>query len=405
MMSSGLVLVVLGTLAACGQTTSPASGQVSTMAPTPSLAPSPKPIPATAQVKGTWQVVASPDIDTQQGDLKGIAATSPSDLWAVGDMQTANGPASLIEHGDGTRWTIVPGPSLGDGKASTLSAVAVVSSSDVWAVGAVGATGGGTLADERTLAEHWNGAQWSAVPIPSQDSQGSALLGIAALDPRNVWAVGYYVTGLSCAFQTQPLVEHWNGLQWSIVPSPHVTGEGQVNAISATSASDVWAVGTTFNTAGAGLIEHYAGASWSLTPALSGTYLLGVIGLSTNNAWAVGTNGGPIIARWNGSQWTTVASPQVARDQEMLAGISGVAANDLWAVGGTIPEGCSGTSHPLLEHWDGVAWGTFTSAEIVGVGTGYLDAVVAISSSDVWAVGAVQGLRGDGHSLILHYAA
>ena len=89
----------------------------------------------------------------------------------------------------------------------------------------------------------------------------------------------------------------------------------------------------------------------------------------------------------------------------MLAGVSGVAANDLWAVGGNIPEGCSGTSHPLLEHWNGTAWTTFTSAEIVDVGYGYLDAVVAISSGDVWAVGAVQGLSGNGHSLILHYSA
>jgi hypothetical protein len=404
MVLSGLVLVLLGTLAACGRTTLPASGQTSTMTPTPSLTPSltlsPTPIPATVQVKGTWKVVASPDTNTQQGELKGIAAASPSDLWAVGDTQASNGPTSLIEHGDGTRWTIVPSPSIGDGKASTLSAVAIVSSSDVWAVGAVGTT------SERTLAEHWNGAEWSVVAIPNQGSQGSALLGIAAIDSSNVWAVGYYITGLSCGFQTQPLVEHWNGSQWSIVPSPHITGEGQLNAISATSASDIWAVGTTFNTESAGLIEHYAGASWSLTPALSGTYLLGVIGLSTNNAWAVGmSGGGPVIARWNGSHWTTVASPQVAEDQAMLAGISGVAANDLWAVGGNIPEGCSGSSHPLLEHWNGTAWTTFTSAEIVNVGYGYLDAVVAISSSDVWAVGAAQGLSGNGHSLILHYTA
>jgi hypothetical protein len=268
-------------------------------------------------------------------------------------------------------------------------------SSDVWAVGAAG---------KKTLAEHWNGAQWQIFASPNQGSLGSALLGIAAIASKDVWAVGYYVTSQSCGVLTQPLVEHWDGTQWSIVPSPHIAGAGGgvLNAISATSASDVWAVGY------GSLIEHYDGTSWSTVTAPSKTNLLGVIGLAAGNAWAVGwTDNGPATAHWDGSHWTTVASPQTAPGQEMLVGISGVAANDLWAVGGNPPMGCSGESKPLIEHWNGEAWSIVTSADLSSLAYGYLDAVVAVSSSDVWAVGQVQGTVGgtNAHSLIVHYTA
>jgi hypothetical protein len=39
------------------------------------------------------------------------------------------------------------------------------------------------------------------------------------------------------------LIEHWNGTGWSVVPNPNAAGNLQ--AIAAISANDIWAVGTT----------------------------------------------------------------------------------------------------------------------------------------------------------------
>ena len=56
----------------------------------------------------------------------------------------------------------------------------------------------------------------------------------------DVWAVGSY--GDAGHSQSWTLTEHWDGTQWSIVPSPSVAA-GSLNAVTATAANDVWAVG------------------------------------------------------------------------------------------------------------------------------------------------------------------
>jgi hypothetical protein len=69
-----------------------------------------------------------PDRGAAVGSLFGIAATSSSDIWAVGDR---------IEHWDGRRWTVEPSPKLPAhrGLHQSLSAKATVSPSEAWAVG------------------------------------------------------------------------------------------------------------------------------------------------------------------------------------------------------------------------------------------------------------------------------
>ena len=47
---------------------------------------------------------------------------------------------------------------------------------------------------------------------------GHSLNGVASVSASDVWAVGKYVTSSFHAKKT--LIEHWNGKQWSVVPSP-----------------------------------------------------------------------------------------------------------------------------------------------------------------------------------------
>src|SRR5690242_3634233 len=65
--------------------------------------------------------------------------------------------------------------------------------------------------------------------------------------------------------------------KWSVVPSPNPNGPGNLNAVAAVSAHDIWAVGG-FNNQATGaqqtLIEHWNGTIWQIvaSPNPSATY-------------------------------------------------------------------------------------------------------------------------------------
>ena len=59
--------------------------------------------------------------------------------------------------------------------------------------------------------------QWSVVPSPNGSST-SNLSAVAAVSANDIWAVGSSGNQMSGA---QTLIEHWNGLSWSVVTSPN----------------------------------------------------------------------------------------------------------------------------------------------------------------------------------------
>lgn len=356
-----------------------------TATPAATTTPSPTTTPSGSAVTGTWRLVASPDTS---GTLSGMAAVSATDLWAVGSIGVQS---TLIEHGQGTSWQVVNSPS--PGSQAALNAVAAVGANDVWAVGS---------SDTNSLIEHWDGATWSVIPSPSPSSTGNYLYGVTALASDNVWAAGYDITGQGCGQIPEPLIEHWNGAQWSVAPTPTISSQygARLYAISGDSTNDVWAVGS--------VVERFDGSAWSLVNAPAQVGLFGVAALGPGNVWVVGVGSAdtPAIAHWDGSQLMTTPSPKTATlGQTTLLGISGVSANDIWAVGGNPQVGCAGVSLPLIEHWNGQAWSVIPSVDLGAGNYGYLDAVVAISANDVWAIGQQYGQSIPQHSLIEHYTS
>ena len=86
------------------------------------------------------------------GALSGVAAVSARSAWAVGCRACDSGlDETQILHWNGSAWTQVPAPALGEGR--FLNAVAVVSASSAWAVGINGPS-------RKTLIERWNGTAW-----------------------------------------------------------------------------------------------------------------------------------------------------------------------------------------------------------------------------------------------------
>jgi subtilase family serine protease len=295
-----------------------------------------------------WRVVASPN-GSSNNLLYGVSGDSANDVWAVG---YSNGYQALIEHWDGTQWSIIPNPA-GEGSNVTgaLYSVAAISPTDAWAVGNYYNTGVNTY---QTLAEHWNGSQWSIVPSPNPVPTAAGwnqLSYVKAISSTDVWAVGYYYTGSGQVTSYQTLAEHWNGSQWSIVTSPNGgASNGVFNSVTANSSTDVWAVGTYYKNPTSTsplpqtLIEHWNGTQWSVVASpnvrLTLNYLNGATAISSNAVWAVGYYYNSSIGRyntltelWNGKAWTFMPSPNYLNTYNELNAVAGSSGGQVWAVG------------------------------------------------------------------------
>ncbi len=289
---------------------------------------------------GEWTVVPSPNPGTRDNVLYGVAAVSSDDVWAVGYY--LNGPRSetLTMHYTNGEWTVVPSPNPGTSQSTNhLYGVAAVSANDVWAVGGYNNGGRG-----QTLTMHYTNGEWTIVPSPNPGPylSSNVLYGVAVVSSDDVWAVGHYIYyGI---YKTITL--HYTGGEWTVVSSPNaVTEHSYLTAVAAVSADDVWAVGYGGYSNGVArqtLTMHYTNGQWTLIPSPNmgnNSELQGVTAVSANDLWAVGRSYegdfGPdytLTMHYTNGQWTVVPSPYVDRYSE-LHGVAAVSANDVWAVG------------------------------------------------------------------------
>jgi hypothetical protein len=133
----------------------------------------------------SWNIVPSPNVASGYNYLNKTAMVSITNVWAVGVVLTSSNNQTLVENWNGTQWNIISSPN--PGLYSRLNDIAVVSASDIWAVGRTAPDN--TFAHESTLAEHWNGTSWSVVPSPSV-GQGDTLNGVAVVSANDIWPLG-----------------------------------------------------------------------------------------------------------------------------------------------------------------------------------------------------------------------
>jgi len=215
------------------------------------------------------------------GVLNAIGGSGPDDLWAVGYTLSADQSQEslLIEHFNGTQWKIVPFPAQESACDSGLSdcfldatAVAASAPDDAWLAGNVAQPN-----DTQHVLAHWNGTSWKLATAPCLEGTAVAacnpegtdlneLTGLTVLSPADAWASGSEGNVNDQNFHI-PYVLHWNGSTWSLTKTPNLGGEGSLlNAISAVSASDIWAVGQTQQLNGAiqTLTEQFNGTAWAV---------------------------------------------------------------------------------------------------------------------------------------------
>jgi hypothetical protein len=270
---------------------------------------------------------------------------------------------------------------------------------------------------------------WTVVSSADPSPTFSSLAAVTALSPTDAWAVGTY-QGSNRHDGKVMLAERWNGSVWSQVPTPNVSFfDEKLLSVSAASASDAWAVGSTNQTSFATtnpIAAHWDGSSWTIvsTPATTGSaksILAGVTDFGSSNAWAVGKSrdGTALIEHWTGTAWSIVpaGTPQPPAGETLagstLTGISALSPSNIWAVGsfGTT-KGTVSNSYTLTEHYDGVRWTVLASPNpaprsSLNGAQQVLKAVTAVSASNAWAVGntidTASGSFLPDKTLVLHY--
>jgi hypothetical protein len=349
-----------------------------------------------------WTLINSPNANNQANELHGVSAAADNDAWAVGTAYTDNTftrSKTLIEHWDGTHWSVVPSPNT-SASINILEAVAAVTGNDVWAVG-IGITGSSTT----PLIEHWNGTAWSIVTNPGTTVGG--LGGVAVVSANDVWAVGTGLTG----DEDSTLTLHWNGVAWSLVPSPNVGPEvnNGLAAVTAIASDDVWAVGTqqpTSLTAAHTLTLHWDGTAWSIVPSAntnqtSSNHLLATAALASDDVWATGFTPSIALAEhWDGNSWSVVPTPIITgASSPFLSGAVALANGNVWSVGQFFQNARS-RSRTLTELWNGSSWSVVSSPNR-GPSHNLLNAVTATPSGTLWAVGVFYNNQGIERTLIL----
>ncbi|TYB61110.1 hypothetical protein FXF51_30215 [Nonomuraea sp. PA05] len=208
-----------------------------------------------------WSEIGIRD-NTAAGNLRGLAAASPSDVWAVGDGHDG---VPYLAHGDTAGFDRVrplcpagsdrvrppclrAGDWLGgiDAKSGKVVAVGsreknaliVTGQGNDWTVqeiedkGALYAVSGGfAVGDTGTepLIAHYSGGTWKSMPLPS--IPGGYLRDVQVDSSKRALAVGGVYRGPG---EITPLALVWNGKRWRELRLPHsearlygVTGDGK----------------------------------------------------------------------------------------------------------------------------------------------------------------------------------
>jgi len=126
--------------------------------------------------------------------------------------------------------------------------------------------------------------------------------------------------------------------------------------------------------------------------------MTGIAALSPTDAWAARSalvetiSGGShlinLIGHFDGTQWRIVSSPQFAGGAQLNA-IPAISSTDIFAAGESNSD--SQQPNPLREHFDGRIWSVVTLPAVAGTPT--VRGIAALSDSDIWIVGDSGGVK------------
>jgi hypothetical protein len=241
----------------------------------------------------------------------------------------------------------------------------------------------------RVMANNPPCGTWEVTSSPGMDTVGSNLTVITSLPSNGLLALGSLNNELYSIL--------WKDGVWSrfSIASQNV----YINDITVVTSDNIWAVGTATDVSNreSTFIARWDGTKWSVIPSpnigVTNNNLLGVSAISADNIWAVGTyrdhawKGKPLILHWDGNEWRQDQSPSLSslnNRYSELTDVIALSSTDVWAVGGEQIDDIPNLK-PLTLHWDGHSWHHTPVPDISGYSG--LRAAVAMSADNIWAVG------------------
>ncbi len=236
----------------------------------------------------------------------------------------------------------------------------------------------------------WERSGGTWTKVAFPSKTGDEVDAAAASSPSNVWAVDN-IDG------ARAQVVRWNGTKWSVVK----TFADEINGISVLAPDDVWVFGmlpVPHVTAALG-VWHYNGRTWSQV----GKNISGGTALSATDVWAYG---GTSIEHWNGHTWKATAVSALLPPKQstglnlpQVVAILALSDSDVYAVGNGNQEDDGGPV--VVLHYNGHSWSRVAQG-LFGFGPQFQQ-ISSDGSGGLWL--AMMGPAEGGTSSLLHYAA
>lgn len=333
-------------------------------------------------------VVPTPDTD-KVNDLAAVSADAANDVWAVGVSSGDRGPFPLVERWGGSKWSVVY-PTCGSvcPFLGTAYGVAAVSPGNVWIAGVT------CCSATATMVLHWDGRRLKMIPSPNVPSSSSDYLLSVTANGSALWAVGFYTVGSG---PERTLTESFDGTHWNIVPSPNVgTGNNLLVGVTAVSPTNVWALGGYQDRAGdeRSMVLNWNGSAWKaktfplLLPRGESVLVSGISSSSASNVWVADVNTArnpaALLQHFDGTDWDKLVPLPRGGSSAQFNGIGTAAPNLSWVVGTD-----TSTNKPLVEENDtGHGWFVVPQANPPSTPLSGLSAVAPVPGTTTsWAVG------------------
>jgi hypothetical protein len=274
-----------------------------------------------------WTLETTPMPTGASGvQLNGVSCTSSTACLAVG--QTSLG--TFAEQWSAAGWAYQTPPNPASSYGAVLSAVSCTPATSCVAVGSYNDS---VTGHHLTLAEQLSGTTWTVLTTanPAGTTYGT-LTGVSCTAVNACIAVGGYSTAANAFQPAQPLIETWNGVNWTIQtpPAPVGTTAASLSGVSCSDAADCTAVGGYTTAAGSSpnqtLAERWNGTNWAVQTTPNPTPFSTFSADSCAGASACTAVGNFFAEGWNGTSWgnQTLRNPTTGSGQ--ASGVSCTAA-------------------------------------------------------------------------------
>jgi hypothetical protein len=184
----------------------------------------------------SWSAAPTPGVN-----VLSASATSPTNIWVTGtEIGAAKGSWPMaVSHWNGKKWTtsLLPRVPLPAKSAAEPLSIVAGGVNNAYALGYKTGPEGSIVPNDGLILYHWNGAKWSPVTIPYQESQAFS---ISSDGHGGIWFWDEVDPG------HHDYLVHYNGGHWSevTVPRPAKAFSAQIYGVTAIpGTTSLWADG------------------------------------------------------------------------------------------------------------------------------------------------------------------